>query len=187
MLGNNTMLLWFLVWCMGELFYLAINPIFFDRYSIPAMFVITCLIVTLNPTFKWRAYKFSWVVPVFILTVSILLVKDHMNWQRARWRAITYLTDEMKVPRESIDGGVEFNAWYMTDPMVFGGGREDISAWFVKDDYYLISSKPAENHYSKIKSYDTDQCISSASKKIYILKRNERRKPQQEDAEADSN
>ena len=47
---------------------------------------------------------------------SVASTDDYFAWNRARWQALTYLLDEVRVSPMEVCGGFEFNGWYNYDP-----------------------------------------------------------------------
>jgi len=81
---------------------------------------------------------------------SVATTHDYLSWNRARWEALQYLTEEMKINPKEIDGGYEFNGWfgyqYRYQP------QKGKSWWWIEDDRYVISLGPLPG-YEEIGGY----------------------------------
>ncbi|MBW8331601.1 MAG: glycosyltransferase family 39 protein [Prolixibacteraceae bacterium] len=128
----------FIVFFLIYFVFVLINPIFFDRYILPCIPAVFIIVLPVRPLFtRINRIAFGVLLSVYVI-FSIAGTHDYMGWNRARWEAINYLTDEKKIDRHKIDGGFEFNAWFQTaacNPEVKGR----ISWWFVSSDDYVVS------------------------------------------------
>ncbi len=112
---------------------------FFERYLIPVFFIATLAIL---PTFdlkpkKCQLYLFTLLaLPIFAF--SLLGHHDYIALNKARWEATDYLTKELNVTPDKIDGGYEFNGWhkYSKDFIDYSGNTE----WWSKDEKYIITN-----------------------------------------------
>ena len=92
---------------------------FFDRYLLP---VLALLAVFLTIGLEWTELRFprAQKLTAFILIAiggifAIGGTRDYLEWNRTRWLALNSLLSEKKVQPEDIDGGFEFNGWYLYD------------------------------------------------------------------------
>ena len=53
------------------------------------------------------------VLPSGILTIGA--THDYLSWNRVRWQALHNLMQEPQISPNDIDGGFEFNGWYLYD------------------------------------------------------------------------
>jgi hypothetical protein len=139
-----------------------------DRYL---LFILPCFIFTYlfinQHTLKMHLFP---LVFIPILLFSIMSTHDYFSINKARWRAINYLTENLKVLPTKIDGGFEFNCWHF-----FGSKNYDPSHkgrwWCIQDDAFIIS--PSQN----IPGYKTEKEFKFSSwgafdfNKIYIFKK----------------
>jgi len=128
----------FIVFFLIYLGFILINPTFFDRYVLPCIPPVFLVLLPVKQLFaKIKGLAFGLVLSVYVI-FCIAATHDYMSWNRARWQAINYLTNEKKIARDKIDGGFEFNSWFQTggfNPAVKG----EISWWFVSSDEYVVS------------------------------------------------
>ena len=118
--------------------FVLINPIFFDRYVLPCLPLLFLILLPVKPLIT----RFKGIVYISLISVYVIFcvaaTHDYLSWNRARWLAIDYITKELKIEREKIDGGFEFNCWYQTGewhPEI----KDQISWWFVGADDYVVS------------------------------------------------
>ena len=72
---------------------------------------------------------------------SVLLqragTRDYLAWNRVRWKALNDLLADGKVTAADVDGGFEFNGWYLYDPAY---QAEPGKSWYwVNRDSYLLA------------------------------------------------
>ncbi len=110
----------------------------YDRYAI---FLLPASIVALLWCIQGlrRVRKVAILALVFLGVFSATFTRDYMQWNRARWSAIHYLTEEKGVPPEKIDAGLEFGGYFNYGKPDTRPERKDKSWWFVHDDEYVVS------------------------------------------------
>jgi hypothetical protein len=111
-----------------------------DRYFIfliPLMMVIALSLSRIDVPGRRAALATSLSILLVYGIFSIGGTHDYLSWNRARWKAIEYLTNTMNVPPEKVDGGFEFNALLLYNPNY--EQIEDKSWWWVVDDEYVVS------------------------------------------------
>lgn len=143
---------------------------FFDRYVIQLLpgiifmisFSLKNKIIILN-----RYLKIAVIVIIFLIAIfSTIETRNYFAWNRCRWQAIDYLTNELKINPDKIDGGFEFNALQFYDPNYIKKPYK--SWWWVQDDEYIVSFGSLDG-YSLLKSFEYSSY--GGKKNIYILKR----------------
>ena len=106
-------------------------------------------------------------------TFALGATHDYLAWNRARWQALHYLTNEAGISHEKIDGGFEFNGLYGYDPhyrTVQGADGRSKSWWWVRDDEYMIALGPIAG-YEEIKCYTYKRWIPYRTGNVFILHR----------------
>jgi len=106
----------------------------FDRYMVlylPLLLVPASLALHQHPPAK-PAVMAALATTLLYAVFSVSAVHDYMAWNRTRWQAIRYLTNNLGVPAERLDGGFEFNgvSTYSEDYIRTPGK----SPWWVQDD-----------------------------------------------------
>ena len=154
----------------GYLSFLIVYFTYFDRYTIP---LFTLLMLTLIP-YKTNISKASGSIALISLLLfgvfSICASHDYLSWNRARWQAVEYLTDEKGIKPSEIDGGFEFNGWYKTGTLQKIRNKNGKSWWFVDNDKFVISFGDLAG-YNKTRSFYYPQVLSAKHDSIYILQK----------------
>jgi hypothetical protein len=155
---------------------------FFDRYLFPAVpFLMAGLAIFLqrlpSEGNSPAASKPAGVVAVNLtgalvlaglIVFSVCGTRDYLAWNRARWAGLTELTQHEKISPSAIDGGFEFNGYYLYRPDFKLGSR---SPWWIDDDLYVLAFHPATS-YSVWRTYPFTHWMPPYPGKIYVLKRN---------------
>ena len=137
-----------------------------DRYLMLLVpFFLIAYIVSINFKFKKHLFRFTF---VFILFFTLSTTFDYFRIHDARWKGIHHLKDDLKVLNEKIDGGLEFNAFYLEGRNNYK--RNDNYHWVV-DDEYIISALNHKKNYTVESEYPFYSINSFPFNKIYILKR----------------
>lgn len=102
------------------------------------------------------------------LAYSVASVHDYHAWNRARWQALSFLVDEMRVPKSSIDGGFEFNGWWMYDPSY--RTKHGKSWWWVSDDEYIVTFGNIPG-YQTIRTYPYVRLLRPGQGLIHMVRR----------------
>ncbi|MDP2363390.1 MAG: glycosyltransferase family 39 protein [Ignavibacteria bacterium] len=143
---------------------------FYDRYLLQMLpLVIFLVLKTYSKEIAARnhfAEKFSYLILALITLFTVYETQNYFSWNRCRWESIKYLTDDLKINADNIDGGFEFNGWIGYDPKYIP--TESKSWWWVKDDAYLVSFGELEN-YTVIKKFEYHSFLKT--KYLYALKR----------------
>jgi hypothetical protein len=97
---------------------------------------------------------------------SVCATHDYLSWNRMRWRALNFLTEQKGVSYSQIDGGFEFNGLHGYSPdYVPCKGK---SWWWVKEDKYVISFGPIPG-YSVYKVYPYEKWMPPGEGEVMIL------------------
>lgn len=170
-LKKNPLLVMLIFLAGGQLMYLMMNPIYFDRYCVSLGFTMLLIIGLTMSHVHLRLKRIVLGISTAFMLISGLLVKDFMNWHRVKWEAIDYARFTMGIERSHIDGGFEYCALHLFGPVLNPSpDRNAKSWWFVDRDDYIVTSEEFEN-YEKIKGFDLKQLISSGRDSIFIQKR----------------
>ena len=160
---------------LGCLFYCL--PIFvigyYDRYLMPLLVPLSLLI--LAPTKSTSAKRSPTYIFLLILLIlpyfffSIAGTKDYLAWNRVRWSALRTLLSTKAVAPSDIDGGLEFNGWYLYDreykPKKFK------SWWWVDNDEYIVSMGPIVG-YKLFRKYQFSKWLPPGKEHLFVLRRN---------------
>lgn len=171
MQGSDRTIGVFLLMC--TLIYLAPLVIsgFFDRYLLtPVVLLMAFLVMTVRapeaPPARWPRFAVAFLLVCFA-AYAVAGTKDYLAWNRERWIALADL-QQAHIPPESIDGGFEFNGWYLYDPKYHPSGTK--SDWWVADNEYLLSFGDMDG-FERFKEYDFPRWLPPSQGKILVLKR----------------
>ncbi len=93
---------------------------------------------------------------------------DYLSWNRARWQALNNLETEQRVGPDDIDGGFEFNAWYLYDPNYRASPGK--SWYFVARDDFMIAFAPVPG-FTEMKRYHFQRWLPPGEGSILVLRR----------------
>ena len=113
---------------------------FLDRYLIPIIPFLAAGILSISLSAQPAAFKPGFRLPALLLAgfalFSLCGTRDYLMWNRVRWQALDELMKQ-KVPPSDIDGGFEFNGYYLYRPNY--PVNPEKSSWWVENDTYLLS------------------------------------------------
>ena len=93
---------------------------------------------------------------------------DYLSWNRARWQALNHLVREQRVSTDDIDGGYEFNGWYLYDSKY----REtpEKSGWWVLGNDFMVTFGPVPQ-FTELRRYPFRRWLPPGEGDILILRR----------------
>jgi 4-amino-4-deoxy-L-arabinose transferase-like glycosyltransferase len=139
---------------------------FFDRYVIPiTAFLAAFIAVFLGKDFKYApAPRFAAILLIAASGIfAIAGTRDYLEWNRTRWQALHALLAQPGIRPQDVDGGFEYNGWYLFDNYIQTNG------WKI-DATYVISFGAIEG-FETVSSYDYQQWLPPAERKIFVLRR----------------
>jgi hypothetical protein len=151
--------------------FILINPILFDRYLLPLIPLFILIILPANLVLSKTIKLFFGLFVLVYVFFNIAATHDYFSWNRARWSAANYLTEDLKIKPYKIDGGFEYNGWFQTgdcNPVV----KNRISWWFVSSDDYVISFGHIDG-FKEIKKIDYWRMLPPGIDSICILSKQE--------------
>ena len=168
LLNNSTAFIYFLP--LGLSF-------FFDRYLL--LLLPLSMVMVLNSLDNTNRFKLNFKTRLFtlltILSIGIFTVAtthDYLSWNRIRWQALENLMQAQITP-DRIDGGFEFNGWYLYDPnypVRKNLKNNDVWWWSEKNDY-VIAFSPIEG-YTAIEQHSLQNWLPFPSDRILVLQKN---------------
>jgi hypothetical protein len=116
----------------------------YDRYLLLYLPLFIVMVCATEPDRVSSTRQVNWVLAVILVAsyagFSAAAAHDYLAWNRNRWIATHGLINDGRIRPNQIDGGYEFNGWYLYDPhYVKKPGK---SWWWVDDDEYVIASGP---------------------------------------------
>lgn len=144
----------------------------FDRYLL-LLFPLVILLVSNVKFDRLSPVRSSGVVMSVALIAlyagfSVAATHDYLSWNRTRWDALHSLIDDSKVRPNQIDGGYEFNGWFLYDAKY--KMKPDKSWWWVDDDEYVITSGPLPG-YTEVRRYTFNRWLLLSESNILVLRR----------------
>jgi hypothetical protein len=101
-------------------------------------------------------------------TFSIAGTHDYLSWNRARWQALNNLETEQRVRPDEIDGGYEFNGWYLYDSN-YRASPGKSWYWVARDDF-MIAFGPVPG-FAEMKRYHFQRWLPPGQGSILVLRR----------------
>lgn len=125
----------------------------FGRYLLlPLPLLVGLLLYWNNFELKSKAGKgFFTGIIIIMAFLSLAGTQDFFAFERAKWRGLDYLTNDLKISPKEIDGGFEFNAWHLYD--FHYKKKPGKNWWWVEDDKYIVSHGVIPG-YRVIKTFD---------------------------------
>jgi hypothetical protein len=145
---------------------------FYDRYLIVFLPWLMLILAGCDFAPSSGRRRAVWVTGVAALVsmaaFSIGATHDYMAMNRARWAALEDTMRRYHVGPESIDGGFEFNAWYLYDDGYVS--KPDKSWWWVIGDDYVVQ-RVLRPGYEKLAEYSVDWWLPWSSGQVIVQRR----------------
>lgn len=166
-LRTQSVFIWtFLLAYLGFLF---TELYFIDRYHmVLAPFVLVVLTQGNDISFGKKQWLMAAIFFILMTSYTLTGTHDYFSWNRARWRALEYLTKEKNIPPSRLDGGFEFNGWHKPGPK---GERYGISWWWVEREDFVVTFGDMDN-FTKQKGFPYERWLPPGVDSVYILKHN---------------
>ena len=154
---------------------IALLDYIFDRYLFVFMPLLLVLIAARNGdkqtgSLKWIRAVAGFVFLFFIMIFTICGTHDYLSWNKARWKALNYLTERKEISPRRIDGGFEFNAWHFSGSAPAEIRIMEKSWWWVEDDEFIICFGAIPG-YKVYKEFRYSRWLPHGHPKIYIMKK----------------
>jgi len=163
----------------------------FDRYLLLLVPLATLLLVQSSATHELAETGYRFSVPAVVTLAlfgvfSVAGTHDYLSWNRVRWQALNNLMQEQHVSPKQMDGGVEFNAWYLysrsyPNPLLsvdidWNKKPESMerkpaptkSWWWVASDDYVVTFGPVPG-FTELKCYQFQRWLPPGEASILIL------------------
>ena len=148
---------------------------FFDRYLIILLPLLMMLVSVSTTNIS------NWKVDSKVISIALIMMllyggftigatHDYLSWNRVRWQALHSLMQESQISPNQIDGGFEFNGWYLYDDFKYKQ-KPDKSWWWVDNDDYIISFGPITG-YEEVKRYPFRKWLPFGKENIFVLHKN---------------
>lgn len=162
-----------LILCIGHIFDRYILPLF------PLSMILACSLLGAGPiaghglssSNLWNSRAS---MPVLISLMSFYVYfsmassHDYLAWSRARWQALHDVVVVKRISPRLIDGGYEFNGWYLSDRNY--ESTPEKSYWWVDQDDYMIASGLLKS-YREIGRYAFQRWLPIENRPILVLRK----------------
>jgi len=99
---------------------------------------------------------------------SIASNYDYFRINDAKWNVLNDLTNKKLVLPQTIDGGFEFNGWYLSESINYDPSNEGRWRWIANDEY--INSPKKRKGYKIEKRIPFKNSFSYPFDGLYVLK-----------------
>jgi 4-amino-4-deoxy-L-arabinose transferase-like glycosyltransferase len=144
-----------------------------DRYLVPIMALVAAGMASLSLPSTPDDAKGNRLVGAALLGMLALFAicgtRDNLAWNRARWAALDDLMEKQHVKAADIDGGFEFDGFYLYDSMYKKDPTK--SWWWVQGDTYEVAFRPLAG-YTPIKEYNFSHWMPPYAGKVLVLRKN---------------
>jgi hypothetical protein len=142
---------------------------FYDRYILINCFFVPLLLFSGRPFALNKPLAVTALLWILLLAgFSVTAEKDYLDWNRAKWHALSFLEQGLAIGPERIDGGFEYNASLFFHPEFASPPGK--SWWWVKDDAYLVAFGPVPG-FDAIKAFPYPRRLFGDQGHILVLKR----------------
>ncbi len=118
---------------------------------------------------RGKGISVAFVCAAVLCLITAGLTRDYFSWNKARWKALRYLTREQGIAPRAIDGGFEFNGAYNYNPR-FKECERDPVFWMMDDPEYLVSFG-SKRGFEQVKAYPYLRVFPPRKDSIFILRR----------------
>ena len=144
----------------------------FDRWLLP-LIPLLCTAIMVPTTVNQTKKRFIYVifVPLIITAMTIFSItgtRDYLSWNRTRWQALQNLTEKESISPNEIDGGFEFNGWYLCNSNQSSTTHKSI--WGGLKTQYMITMGPVRG-FELYREYTYDKWLPPGQASIYVLRR----------------
>ncbi len=144
-----------------------------DRYVLPALPLLmgaTLLAAGNRPAHAPRqVFQYVCILTILITSLfSISITHDYLQWNRTRWEALNELRTKEGIDASQIDGGMEYNGWYLYDPEY--KRSPDKSWWWVHGNQYMIAMQEVSG-YEAIRTYPYSRWVPPNQYWLLLLRK----------------
>jgi hypothetical protein len=169
----------------------------FDRYLLLLVPLSTIVLTQSLPKPEFAKTSFQYNLPAVLSLLlcgvfSVAATHDYLSWNRVRWQALNELMSDQHVNPKQIDGGFEFNAWYLynrnypnqlllyVDQLTQNGestksgvGSQSTpkkSWWWVSSDDFVVTLGPVPG-FAEVKHYHFPRWLPPGEGNVLTLRR----------------
>ena len=143
-----------------------------DRYYMPALPFLLVGIAAISAD-SWRRQTTARLTLTLLLLASLSVfavfgTRDYLTWNRIRWTALNDLLAGGTVTPADVDGGFEFNGWYLYDPAY--EAKPGKSWYWVDRDSYLLAFAEMPG-WVAVKEYPYRHWLPPYTGRIFVLRK----------------
>ena len=169
----------------------------FDRYLLLLVPLSIVMIAQLLPKPEFVETRFQYYFPAILSLLlcglfSVAATHDYLSWNRVRWQALNELMFDQHVDPKQIDGGFEFDGWYLysrnypnqlllyVDQLIQNGATPKSgtvsqstpkkSWWWVSSDEFVVTLGPVPD-YAEVKHYHFPRWLPPGEGNVLTLRR----------------
>jgi 4-amino-4-deoxy-L-arabinose transferase-like glycosyltransferase len=156
--------------------FLGLGPFgFYDRYLIffLPLLLMLILISTTNLSHWQQNHKWISIASAMLICYGAFTVAgthDSLTWNRLRWQTLHTLMEEKEISPHQIDGGFEFNGWYLYDDKYEYDPTFEKSWYWVDGDDYVVSFNSLVG-YKELERYPFSRWLPWGQESILVLRR----------------
>lgn len=150
---------------------------FYDRYLIVLLpfLIMTVLVFTSNYGQNLNSKLIALVLIMMLIGggFTIAATHDYLSSNRVLWQAVNHLLQESKISPEHINGGFEFNGWYLCNHKNRISEDKYINfscLWGDKNDDYVMAFRPI-NGYKEVKRYPFSSWMPFTRNHVLVLQK----------------
>lgn len=138
-----------------------------DRYL---WFLLPFILIVISTRLTEQIHLQSFFMALLPMCMFVVMSNhDYFVFNKAKWQALNELTNTQKIPPYQIDGGFEFNAWYLASDKNYNKNHQG-NWWWVNQNNYMISTVTMANYIS-IKTIHLETWIPASNQELFVLKR----------------
>jgi hypothetical protein len=146
---------------------------FMDRYLILLLPLLLMLVIVSTPgisqlTLSLRSISIIFMVMLIYGGFTVGATHDYLSWNQTRWQALNSLVQESHISPRYIDGGYEFDGWYLYSRNY--KAQTGKSWWWVDKDDYVISFGSLAG-YRDLKRYPVRRWLPFGPEAIFVLQK----------------
>lgn len=157
------------VFCALGTAIVAFMRIHFDRYSIDTLWPLVIVLVLLAASQEWTfaARAVTGAIMVFTIVFSLSATSEYLDWNRARWRAYSWLRAG-SVTLDQMDGGYEINSM-----LALRAGRKDLGkpGVGVVDDRFILTFNRDVPGYEPLRAFAYERSFGLSEGAVWVQRR----------------
>ena len=151
---------------------------FYDRYLIILLPLLMMLVSVSTPKMINRYENRFISIALIIMMLSgsgftLAATHDYLSSNRSLWQALNSLVQESQISPQQINGGFEFNGWYLCNHKKLVSSDKAVNfacLWGDEDDDYVMAFRPS-NGYKEVKRYPFKTWLPFTQNNVLVLQK----------------